>query len=354
MISLRLLPVTLFSLFLFVSANASDIKPDEQILFFPTAAHYDEGAKAWRVPLHGWIFEAEHDSLWRNGAMELLRGHLGLENGAVDNHHLKVRGWPFIVDNERGKSITIELYGSRLILPSSNENGHFHGETTLPAKEMFQPGPGAWVAFSAVMPEGDIRQFRGAVQLVGSTGLSVISDIDDTIKHSHVLEHEELLKNTFLRDFGAIPGMPELYQQWEKQGAVFHYVTGSPWQLYPSLRDFTDSQHFPRGSFMMRNFRLKDSSLITFTLSSYDYKLSTIDKLLNTYPDRRFILVGDSGEKDPEVYAEIARRHSKQVEAIYIRNVTDEAIEDERFSALTESSNEIEWHLFIDGNDLLN
>ena len=44
----------------------SQIKSDEQVLFFPTAAHWDGDRESWHVPVHGWIFEPEEDSVARS------------------------------------------------------------------------------------------------------------------------------------------------------------------------------------------------------------------------------------------------------------------------------------------------
>ncbi|MDH5784403.1 MAG: DUF2183 domain-containing protein [Chromatiales bacterium] len=332
--------------------NASEIKSDEAITYFPTNGYYNERSAEWRIPIHGWIYEAEYDSLWRNGAMALLKLRLGLEDGMDGSEHLKARGWPFIVDNERGKALSIAFSDTSLTLHPSEANGHFHGEVTLQEKGMLQLDLEPWIAFTTVMPEGDNRSFTASVQLLSPTGLSVISDIDDTIKHSHVLDHEELLKNTFIRDFKAVPGMSQQYRKWQQQEAAFHYVTGSPWQLYPALSDFVVQHDFPRGSFMMRELRIKDRSLIDFLGSSFDYKVSAISELLQRYPLRHFILVGDSGERDPEIYSEIAKRYPKQIRAIYIRNVTDEKASDERFKQLFTELPDTRWKLFNRAEEL--
>lgn len=332
--------------------HASEIKTDEEIIYFHSSAWWDGEQQHWRLPIHGWIFESESDSLWRQGAMELLKLRLGLSNNSNNAEHLKSRGWSFLVDNEGSKDVSVMVNGSALPLPPSEANGHFQGEATLPATAIMKTGISPWIHLNTIMPEGDHRQFVADIQLVGPEGVSVISDIDDTIKDSHVLDHEELLKNTFLRDFRSISGMAELYQQWQKEGAVFHYVTGSPWQLYPALDGFIDAQGFPRGSFVMRHFRVADGSLIKFLGPSYDFKVSTIDELFRRYPQRHFLLVGDSGEKDPEVYGEIARRYPSQVKAIYIHNVTAEERETERFRIAFGDFPAERWRLFTDGYEL--
>ncbi|MCB1307410.1 MAG: App1 family protein, partial [Leptospiraceae bacterium] len=140
---------------------------------------------------------------------------------------------------------------------------------------------------------------------------------------------------TFLREFEAVPGMAAVYREWQRRGYAFHYVSGSPWQLYPPLLEFMQAAGFPVGSFHLRMFRLKGHSVLDFIRSDgLEYKSPAITDLLQTYPDRRFILVGDSGEQDPEVYARIAHQFPDQVKAIFIRDVTGEQVSHTRYRNL--------------------
>jgi phosphatidate phosphatase APP1 len=145
----------------------------------------------------------------------------------------------------------------------------------------------------------------------------VISDIDDTIKISQVTDKTALLANTFLKPFQAAPEMALAYDRLAAAGAVIHYVSSSPWQLYPALKDFMAEAGFPQGSVQ----------------SSRETKPPVIEALLAAYPKRGFILIGDSGEVDPEIYGAVARDHPGQIRHIYIRKVTPEAADDERYRA---------------------
>src|SRR5690606_35970024 len=100
------------------------------------------------------------------------------------------------------------------------------------------------------------------------------------------------------------------------------YVSSSPRQLYPVLDDFLHEQQFPEGTLRLRDIRVSDELFGTKT--SENHKLSAIENLLLAFPGRRYVLVGDSGEADPEIYGEIARRFPQQVVAIYIRDVTSD------------------------------
>ena len=93
-------------------------------------------------------------------------------------------------------------------------------------------------------------------------------------------------------------------------------------RLYPSLAPFLD-KYFPFGCLSQRHFYVGDKSFVRFFRSSVKYKISTVSGLLERYPQRKFILIGDSGENDPEVYLDIALKYRQQVTDILIREVYD-------------------------------
>jgi phosphatidate phosphatase APP1 len=94
------------------------------------------------------------------------------------------------------------------------------------------------------------------------------------------------------------------------------YVSSSPWNLYDMLEDFLDLHGVPEGPLF-----LKDWS--PTTLRDHDrHKIGVIRTLLATYPDLPFVLIGDSGERDPEIYRQVVREYPGRVRAIYIRDVT--------------------------------
>src|SRR5262249_24774087 len=151
---------------------------------------------------------------------------------------------------------------------------------------------GPTVAVRAVLRSGDERVFAGQISLVSSTGATVISDIDDTIKITNVRDRAATLRNTFLEPFPPVPGMVELYQNWARQGSVnFFYVSASPWQLFLPLRDFIRSNGFPAGAFYLKQVRWKDESLFNLFESPLKYKPQVIEPLMEKFRDRRFILV---------------------------------------------------------------
>jgi phosphatidate phosphatase APP1 len=166
---------------------------------------------------------------------------------------------------------------------------------------------------------------------VSPAGVSVISDIDDTIKISEVLDKKKLMRNTFMKEYEAAPGMADAYKRLAAEKVAFHYLSSSPWQLYPALVSFMDGAGYPKGSFHMRDFRMKDETVFNVMKSSLETKPPGIRKLFDDFPKRQFILIGDSGEKDPEIYGTIAREYPGRVKHIYIRKVTPEGQDDARY-----------------------
>lgn len=162
------------------------------------------------------------------------------------------------------------------------------------------------------------------VFMLEKEGTSVITDIDDTIKHSHVENRAELLANTFLRQFVPVEGMNQVYQDLARRGMAFHYVTASPWQLHKPLSEFLRLHEFPAGSMHYRVFRLTAQLLRRFGLIRRSSKTLAIRRILASFPDRRFVLIGDSSEKDPETYMRAFQEFPGSVKRVLIRLVSPE------------------------------
>ena len=101
----------------------------------------------------------------------------------------------------------------------------------------------------------------------------------------------------------------------------FHYVSANPWQLYDTINKFMESAGFPKGSMHLRNFRWKDFRSLELFSYPVTFKLSVIENILRRLPERKFILVGDSGQSDPEIYAELYCKYPNQILHVFIRDV---------------------------------
>lgn len=188
---------------------------------------------------------------------------------------------------------------------ASRPGGHFDGTLRMSSSEVEahrrkdaaagHPRLLKLHAHHADMPE----PCHGVVNLIDPEGVSIISDIDDTIKETNVTAGARIiLRNTFLKDMKEVEGMASVYKGWCDRGAAIHYVSNSPWQLIPSLLEFFKAFKFPAGS---AHLRLHDNVLKTYFMAPGENKRRSIREILTDFPDRKFILVGDSGEIDMEM-----------------------------------------------------
>lgn len=155
--------------------------------------------------------------------------------------------------------------------------------------------------------------------------LGVISDMDDTVLQSEItsfLRAARLMLLENARTRLPFPGVAAFYRALERgaRGAASNpifYVSSSPWNLHDVIADFLDAQEIPTGPMLLRDWDIGRDMLRT-----RDYKLAQIREILVTYPTLPFILVGDSGQEDPEIYGAIVREFPGRILAIYIRNVS--------------------------------
>jgi phosphatidate phosphatase APP1 len=341
----------LFSLALSADQVVSEIAADEVVVFYPTYAHQTSDEQSWVLHIHGRIFEPEDNSIKRAALIALLRRTFRLSKEDEASETFQTRFRAFLVDNERNKTIHVRIGNQVYRAGKSGANGHFSSDLvlsneTIEAARLHAPTKEG-LSFTAVVSSDDHREFAGQVQLIGRQGLSVISDVDDTIKISNVRDRRALLAHTFLRPYRAVPGMADIYGRCQQAGAVFHYVSASPWQLYEPIREFLSAETFPAGSLQMKVFRLKDQSALALLGAHHEYKGEVIAKILNDFPERRFTLVGDSSEQDPEIYGELAR-HYKNVAHVLIRLVSGDTASDTRFAMAFKDLPASRWQLFGD------
>lgn len=311
----------------------SDLDPCDQVVLFPTLGHL--GADGlWQVQVHGDVFApAPKLSLGKRFLLRMLQKSMLASDEAVASDIFQQRIARFLAINGHDKRIAVRIGNVEYPLAGrSRRNGHFHGTLRIPpaalasdlasdaaTSDMLAPA-GRPLALNVCGREGDSAHV-GRAYLVPPRGLSIISDIDDTLKHTHVGCRRSLLANTFLREFETIEGMAAVYRNWAARGAAFHYVSSSPWQLYRNLAEHLQAEAFPPGSFHLRWFRLRDHLLRRILLLRRSGKITVIQAILKLFPQRQFVLVGDSGEKDPEIYGALARKYRGQVAKVLIREM---------------------------------
>jgi|YNPMSStandDraft_1061717.scaffolds.fasta_scaffold05707_3 hypothetical protein len=325
----------------------AQIRADETVVFYPGYAWQDPATGDWEGYVHGVIYEPEQNSLWRAGVIAGVRSALHIPSGSPEAQILEQRLRYFLVDSERGKEVRIRLGDRAVSVGVSGPDGYFRSVVRISAGEAARlAGPEGWIRYTALLGPGDNRTFEGRVQLIRPEGLSIISDIDDTIKHTHMLDSRQMLLNSLVRPFRAVEGMGEVYRQAAKAGAVVHYVSASPWQLFVPLEEFRQKAGFPAGSFHLHHVRFDPGGLAQIFSGPKDFKITQITQILKHFPHRRFILVGDSGQQDPEIYGELARRYPQQVVGIWIRNITAEPAPSPRYQKAFAQIDSSVWKIF--------
>jgi len=174
-----------------------------------------------------------------------------------------------------------------------------------------------------------------------SSSFLVISDIDDTVVHTHATNLLAMARATFLgnaRSRTPFPGVAPLYKALVegRSGSDDNpliFISRSPWNLYDLFDQFCDIQEIPDG----RVFHLRDwgFSLEGLTKArSKGHKFGLIRQILEFEPDLPVVLVGDSGQKDPEIYHAISDEFPGRLLGAFIRNVTKSPSRDESIRAL--------------------
>lgn len=178
--------------------------------------------------------------------------------------------------------------------------------------------PGARASAHVLVPGADAR-------------FAVVSDIDDTIVVTGATDKLRMVPRVLTNPAGArvpFPGVAAFYAALERGGAegeadanpVF-YVSSGPWNLYDLLVNYMALQGLPLGPVFLRDFGLSRSGPIG--AGHADHKGKAVSGLMDTYPGLGFVLIGDSGERDPQIYADVAEAHRGRVRAVYLRAVTE-------------------------------
>jgi phosphatidate phosphatase APP1 len=189
-------------------------------------------------------------------------------------------------------------------------------------------GPGGWhqvglELLSPPSPGGGRVRSEGHVLVPHGARFGVISDLDDTVVRSsatNVLKMAWIVVRNNAHTRLPFEGVAAFYRALqlgpnsESSNPVF-YVSSSPWNIYDMLVDFLNVHGVPHGPLFLKDWSLS-------VLGKHrDYKIGVIRRLLRTFENLPFVLIGDSGEEDPEIYLQAVREHQGRIKAIYIRDV---------------------------------
>ena len=225
----------------------------------------------------------------------------------------------------RGARIRARFYGAERVVETDHD-GYFRVEMApggaVPADRVWHRLDLAMEAPEAVAACAEVYIPPAAARVV------VVSDIDDTVMHTGVANKAAMLWRLFVEDAESrtvFPGVAVLYRALHAgaggaEGNPMLYVSRAPWGIYEILEEFFRRHDIPVGPILfLREWGLGWTSPLP--RRALDHKRHLIEAMMRLYADMPFVLIGDSGQRDPEIYQEIVARHGGRVRAVYIRDV---------------------------------
>lgn len=270
-----------------------------------------------------------------------VRGR-ALEDENIDLGHkgvfkLLINTWKrFETDEIKNTPIRIAIGDTIILQGKTDHEGYYLVNEQVENLSEYVNEEG-WVKFEISFQDTKLKReiinqnrFPGEMLIPSAKAkFGVISDIDDTILHTGVvssLKWKVIINTMFKRATSRRPleGAAEFYHllhqgKAEEEANPIFYVSHSPWNLYRYLELFLTINKFPKGPILLRSM----SSFTRRKRSEKPQKQKEITGILNTYPQLSFILIGDSGEKDADIYIEIAKLFPNRIKAIYLRSVSD-------------------------------
>ncbi|RIV22414.1 DUF2183 domain-containing protein [Fibrisoma montanum] len=243
----------------------------------------------------------------------------------------------FESDEVPGVTVRIQAFG-QTHTTVSDEEGYF--ELTINPPNDLLPGR-AWFPVryelpDVVQPNGDPVIKDGYLMISPTfSQFGIISDIDDTVLVTEATSLLQTARLTFLGNaYTRLPfgGVAAFYRALQSGPVTtlfnpIYFVSSSPWNLYDLLVDFFRIQGIPKGPILLRDLGLSKTQFIKS--SHHDHKLGMIRKVMDVNPQLPFVLIGDSGQQDPEIYSQVLRENPGRILAIYIRDVSQEDRRDE-------------------------
>jgi phosphatidate phosphatase APP1 len=193
-----------------------------------------------------------------------------------------------------------------------------------------------WENATIALADGTLLTPQPVLQVAPDVRVGIISDIDDTILQSSILDWKLAAQLTFLhnaRTRKPLQGVAKLYQALQRgsgsepRNPIF-YVSSSPWNLYDLLEDFLELNAIPFGPIYLRDIGFDPGKFLKS--AGHGHKLERAREIINRFPQLRWVLLGDSGQADAELYAEAAQEFGDRILAIYIRDVDPDVADSER------------------------
>lgn len=234
-----------------------------------------------------------------------------------------------------GVDLEVEFQG-KIAQVTTDEEGYFQVQLQLESADIEEGWhPVRLKLLHDLLGRETVVQAEGKVYFPAQNAdYGIISDIDDTILTTGAMRMREMLKVTFTKNAHTrIPfaGVSEFYDALRKgrdeilSNPIF-YVSSSPWNIYDFLMEFLDAHKIPKGPLMLRDLGLSRDQLIAG--SHHEHKLKQINHIFDVFGNLDFILIGDSGQKDPKIYLEVVEKYKQRILTVYIRDVSGADLSD--------------------------
>ena len=195
--------------------------------------------------------------------------------------------------------------------------------------------PAGWhfVKVEAVDKNGKVLSAgEGKVYVPHITQYAFISDVDDTVMISHSATIGRRLRELFIKNPHTRKTFPDAASHYQQlamshtqsdQPNPFFYVSSSEWNLYDYLVETFRFNKLPDGAFLLNTLkRWKD--LVRTGKTGHEGKLLRVMRILDAFPNQKFVFFGDNSQQDPKIYSTIVEKYPKNIEALYIRNIRPE------------------------------
>jgi phosphatidate phosphatase APP1 len=224
-----------------------------------------------------------------------------------------------------GIQVEFEGYGQRLAA-ATDEEGYVTFEVPIsdPLPETTQ-----WEHVLLSTPGRGDRQDCAKVPIIApgaDHNWGIISDIDDTVIETGATDFLKNWRRVLIerpQDRLAVPGASKLYKTIAGDNAAparpFFYVSSSPWNLYGFITEFMDLNGIPHGPMFLKDYGIDSNKLIN--TGHEEHKLKAIEEVLSFYPESRFLMIGDNGQRDVTIYADAVGKFGERVAGVFIRDV---------------------------------
>ena len=247
------------------------------------------------------------------------------EGALTTLENIRLTARRYVSDEVPRAQVVIEING-QTVRTETDEDGYYDLEIDLDSP--LRPG---WVEATVTVEEPDHAQETARIIVPRPEArFAVISDLDDTVIRTGATNKLRfarvvLLNNATTRE--VFPGVGAFYQALVNEGGAetnpIFYVSSSPWNLYRQFAGALDHRGVPPGPIFLKDFGIDPGKFIK--TGHHSHKLEQIQTLLDVYPGLDVVLVGDSGQEDPEIYQQIVARNPTRVAAVFVRDVTDPA-----------------------------